>query len=66
MLGVRRLRIVTKQPYQNPLEASSGSRIFLFSVAYMSVGRSVGLMVRTGPPGQTKNDTDLKFGTHIL
>ena len=41
---------------QNPREASSRSRIFLNSLVY--------LCMCVTSPGQTKNDTDLKFGTH--
>ena len=47
---------------QNPREASSRSRIFLFSLVYIYVCICVFMFVR--PPGQTKNDRDLKFGTH--
>ena len=43
--------------HQNPRKASSRSRIFLFSLVNVSVGC-------TGPPGYTKNNTDLKFGTN--
>ena len=41
---------------QNPREASSRSRIFLISLVFVCICVT--------PPGQTKNDTDLKFGTH--
>ena len=44
--------------YQNPREASSRSRIFLNSLVYVCMYLCV------TPPGQTENDTDLKFGTH--
>ena len=44
--------------FQNPREASSsGTRIFIFSLVNVS-------WVCPETPGQTKNDTDLKFGTH--
>ena len=43
--------------FQNPREASSRSRIFLFSLC-------VYVVMCVMPPGQTKNDIDLKFGTH--
>ena len=46
---------------QNPREASSRSRIFLISLVYVCICVFICVM----PPGQTKNDTDLKFGTHI-
>ena len=52
----------SRRNFQNPREASSRSRIFLFSL----VNVSVGLSLCTEPPGQTKNDTDLKFGTHTF
>ena len=44
---------------QNPREASSRSRIFLFSFVNMCVYVSVRRLLAT-----TKKDTDLKFGTH--
>ena len=46
--------------YQNPREASSRSRIFLISLVYLCMY----LFNCVTPPGQTKNDTELKFGTH--
>ena len=46
--------------FQNPREANSRSRIFLISLAYVCMY----VFMRVTPPGQTKNDTDLKFGTH--
>ena len=47
-------------PCQNPRETRSRSRIFLFSLVIYVCW----LLVCTGPPCQTENDTDLKFGTH--
>ena len=46
---------------QNRREASNRSRIFLFSLVCICL--SVFWLVFTGPPDQTKNDTDLKFLT---
>ena len=53
---------------QNPREASSRSRILLISLVYVYMCVFMGLFIYVfmcvTPPGQTKNDTDLKFGTH--
>ena len=49
---------------QNPCEASSRSRIFLNSLVYVCVYTYIYVCNCVTPPGQTKNDTDLKFGTH--
>ena len=46
--------------YQNPREANSRSRIFLISLEYVCIY----LCMCDTSPDQTKNDTDLKFGTH--
>ena len=46
--------------YQNPREASSRSRILLISLVYVCIY----LCICVTSLGQTKNDTDLKFGTH--
>ena len=45
---------------QNPREASSRSRIFLISLVYVFIY----ICMCVTSPGQTKNKTDLKFGTH--
>ena len=50
--------------YQNPREAGSRSRIFLISLVYVGMYVCIYLFVCVTPPGRTKNDTDLKFGTH--
>ena len=47
---------------QNPREASSRLRIFLNSLVYLCMY----LFICVTFPGQTKNDTDLKFGTPYL
>ena len=49
---------------QNPREASSRSRIFLFSIVYACICVFIYVCICVTPPGQTKNDTDLKFVTH--
>ena len=46
--------------FKNPREGSSRSRIFLFSLVYVCIRVVICVM----PPGETKNDTELKFGTH--
>ena len=54
--------------YQNPREASSRSRIFLISFVYVGMCVFMGVFIYVfmcvTPPGQTKNDTYLKFGAH--
>ena len=45
---------------QNPREASSRSRIFLISLVYVFIY----ICMCVTSPGQTKNETYLKFGTH--
>ena len=51
--------------YQSPREASSRSRIFLNSLVYLCMYLCIYLSICVTSPAQTKNDTDLKFGTHI-
>ena len=50
--------------FQNPREASSRSRILLNSLVYLCMRVCVYLFMCVTSPGETKNDTDLKFGTH--
>ena len=50
--------------FQNPREASSPSRIFLFSLVYVCMYVCMFLFMCVTSPGQMKHDTDLKFGTH--
>ena len=47
---------------QNPREASSRSRIFKFTRICVCLYMYLFIFVKS--PGQTKNDTDLKFGTY--
>ena len=54
--------------YQNSRDTSSRSRIFLNSLVYLCMYVFIYLCIYlfncVTSPGQTKNDTDLKFGTH--
>ena len=49
---------------QNPREASSRPRIFLILCICVCVCVCIYVCICVTPPGQTKIDTDLKFGTN--
>ena len=51
--------------YQNLREAGSRSKIFLISLVNVGMYVCIYLFVCVTPPGRTKNDTDLKFYTHL-